>query len=84
MTEDEKTIYDDISLKELEEIVEENKEKFVLIKIGWFDGWRWALYTKNTNYLIHVHKKIEMDINIVVNDGAIITARLLEKSDKEL
>lgn len=57
MTNNDNTIYDNISLKELREIVESDKEKFVLIKIGWFDGWRWALYSKNTNYLIHVDKK---------------------------
>lgn len=62
MIEKDNTIYDNISLKELREIVESDKEKFALIKIGWFDGWRWALYAK----------------------GAIITARLLEKSDKEV
>lgn len=43
------TIYDNISVEELKEIMKEKKNwrKFKLVKVPSYDGWRYALYTKN-------------------------------------
>jgi hypothetical protein len=51
------TIYDNISLKELKEIMKENPREFSLVKVGWFDGWRYALYTKKGGYRVNVQKR---------------------------
>ncbi len=51
------TIYDNISLKELKEIMKENKGKFNLVKISWYDGWRYALFTKKGGYRLNIQKR---------------------------
>lgn len=51
------TIYDNISLKELKEITRENKSKFYLGKVIWYDGWRYALFTKKGGYRLNIQKR---------------------------
>jgi len=43
------TIYDNISVKELREIMKKNKGKFKIVKVQFYDRWRSALYTKQWN-----------------------------------
>ena len=40
------TIYPNISVKELKELMRVNRGKFKLVKVPAHDGWRYALYTK--------------------------------------
>jgi len=51
-----KTIYPNISLKELRQIIRENRGKFKLVKVPSYDGWRYALYTKG-GYRVEVQKR---------------------------
>ena len=50
------TIYENISVKELREIMKKNRGKYTLGKMAWYDGWRYALLTKKGEYRVNIQK----------------------------
>ena len=50
------TIYANISVKELREVMKKNRGKFKLVKVISYDGWRYALYTKR-GHRVDVQKR---------------------------